>query len=62
MVDTERDKGQPSYLKLEPEGFVTKGADRKTRLDQKQARIAAATGQADDKQETEQEKFRTGGS
>ena len=57
VMDTETDKGQPSYSKLEPGGFVTKGADRKTRLDQRQARIAAATGQADDKQETEQEKL-----
>ena len=57
VMDTETDKGQPSYSKLEPGGFVTKGTDRKTRLDQRQARIAAATGQADDKQETEQEKF-----
>ena len=57
VMDMETDKGQPSYSKLEPGGFVTKGADRKTRLDQRQARIAAATGQADDKQETEQEKL-----
>ena len=57
VVDTETDKGQPSYSQLKPGGFVTKGADRKTCLDQRQARIAAATGQADDKQETEQEKL-----
>ena len=57
VMDMETDKGQPSYSKLEPGGFVTKGADRKTRLDQRQARIAAATGQADDKQKTEQEKL-----
>ena len=58
VMDTETDKRQPSYSTLEPGGFVTKGADRKTRLDQRQARIAAATGEADDdKQETEQERL-----
>ena len=58
VMDMETDKRQPSYLTLEPGGFVTKGADRKTRLDQRQARIAAATGEADDdKQETEQERL-----
>ena len=58
VLDTEADKGQPSYLTLEPGGFETKGTDRKTHLDQRQARIAALTGQAeDDKQETEQEKL-----
>ena len=58
VVDTETDKRQPSYSTLEPGGFVTKGVDRKTRLDQRQAKIAAAAGEAeDDKQETEQEKL-----
>ena len=57
VIDTETDKGQPSYSKLEPGGFVTKGADRKTRFDQRQVRIVVATGQAHDKQETEQEKL-----
>ena len=58
VMDTETDKRQPSYSTLEPGGFVTKGADRKTRLDQRQAKIAAAAGEAeDDKQETEQEKL-----
>ena len=59
VMDTEPDKGQLSYSKLEPGGFVTKGADRKTRLDQRQARIVAAAGEADDgdKQETEQERL-----
>ena len=58
VMDTEADKGQPSYLTLEPGGFVTKGVDRKTRLDQRQARIAAAAGEADDdKQEMEQERL-----
>ena len=57
MVDTETAK-QPSYSTLEPGGFVTKGADRKTRLDQRQAKIVAAAGEAeDDKQEMEQEKL-----
>ena len=58
VMDTETDKRQPSYSTLEPGGFVTKGPDRKTRLDQRQAKIAAAAGEAeDDKQETEQEKL-----
>ena len=58
VMDTETDKRQPSYLMLEPGGFVTKGADRETRLDQRQARIAAASGEADDdKQEMEQERL-----
>ena len=33
VTTTETDKGQPSYSTLEPGGFVTKGADRKSRLD-----------------------------
>ena len=57
-MDMETDKRQPSYSTLEPGGFVTKGMDRKTRLDQRQVRIAAAAGEADDdKQETEQERL-----
>ena len=47
-----------SYSTLEPGVFVTKGANRKTWLDQRQARIAAATGEPDDdgdRDETEQE-------
>ena len=40
VVDT--DKWQMSYSNLEPGGFVTKGADRKSRLDQRHARIAVA--------------------
>ena len=40
---------------------MTKGADRKTRLDQRLARIAAATGKPDDddddEDETEQERL-----
>ena len=58
VMDTETEKRQPSYSTLEPGGFVTKGTDRKTRLDQRQARIAAASGEADDdKQEMEQERL-----
>ena len=58
VMDTETDKRQPSYSMLEPGGFVTKGVDRKVRLDQRQARKAAAAGKADqDKQETEQERL-----
>ena len=55
----EPDKTQPSYFKLEPGGFMTKGADRKMRLDQRQVRIAAAAGELDDgdKEETEQERL-----
>ena len=59
VTETEPDKRQMSYSKLEPGRFVTKGADRKTRLDQRQARIAAAAGEPDDgdKEETEQERL-----
>ena len=58
VMDTETDKRQPSYSTLEPGGFVIKGSDRKTRLDQRQARIVAVSGEADDdKQEMEQEKL-----
>ena len=38
VTTTETDKGQPSYSTLEPGGFVTKGADRKTRLDKRHAK------------------------
>ena len=59
MTTTETDKGQPSYSILEPGGFVTKGTDRKTRLDKRHVKIAAATGKADEGEieETEQEKL-----
>ena len=59
VMSTEADKGQPSYSILEPGGFVTKGADRKTRLDKRHAKIAAATGKPDEGEieETEQEKL-----
>ena len=53
-----RDKRQTSYSTLEPGGFVTKGADRKTRLDQRQVRIAAAAGKPDDDEEDETEQER----
>ena len=49
------DKRQMSYSNLETDGFVTKGADRKTRLDQRQAKIAAAAGKADDDEDEENE-------
>ena len=58
VLDTDPDKWQTSYLNLEPGGFVMKGADRKTRLDQ---RIAAPVGQPDndddEEEETEQERL-----
>ena len=59
VMETEPDKTQPSYSKLQPGGFVTKGADRKMRLDQRQARIVAAAGEPGDgdKGETEQERL-----
>ena len=55
----ETDKGQLSYSTLEPGGFVTKGADRKTRLDKRHVKIAAATGKPEEGEieETEQEKL-----
>ena len=58
VTETGPDKRQPSYSKLEPGGFVTKGTDRKTRLDQRQARIAAVTGKPDEGQEEETEQER----
>ena len=59
VTEMGQDKRQPSYSQLEPGGFVTKGADRKTRLDQRQARIVAAAGKPDEGQEEgmEQERF-----
>ena len=45
VLETDPDKRQTSYSTLEPGGFVAKGADRKTRLDQRQVRIAAAAGE-----------------
>ena len=59
LTEMGQDKRQPSYSQLEPGGFVTKGTDRKTRLDQRQARIVAAAGKPDEGQEegTEQERF-----
>ena len=48
VVETDPDKRQTSYSNLEPGGFVTKGADRKSRLDQRHSRIAAAAGEQDD--------------
>ena len=50
-----------SYSTLEPGGFVTKGTDRKSRLDKRHAKIAAAAGKPEEaegeKEETEQEKL-----
>ena len=58
VVETGQDKRQPSYSQLKVGGFVTKGADRKTCLDQRQARIAAVAGKPDEGQEeTEQERL-----
>ena len=61
VLETDLDKRQTSYSTLEPGGFVTKGADRKTRLDQRQARIVAAAGEPNDdgdkEEETEQERL-----
>ena len=48
VVETDLDKWQVSYSTLEPGGFVTKGADRKTWLDQRQVRIVAVAGEPDD--------------
>ena len=61
VMTTETDKGQPSYSTLEPGGFVTKGTDRKSRLDKRHAKIAAAAGKPEEaegeKEEIEQEKL-----
>ena len=61
VLDTDLDKQQMSYSNLKPGGFVMKGAYRKTRLDQRHARIAAAAGEPDDddddENETEQERL-----
>ena len=59
VMTTEADKGQPSYSTLQPGGFVTKGADRKTRLDKRHAKIAAVTVKPDEGEieEPEQEKL-----
>ena len=59
VLEMDPDKWQTSYSTLEPGGFVTKGADRKTRLDQRQVRIVAAAGKPDDdkEEETEQERL-----
>ena len=44
VTTTETDKGQPSYSTLEPGGFVTKGADRKSRLDKDTRRLQQRQG------------------
>ena len=48
VTTTETDKGQPSYSTLELGGFVTKGTDRKLRLDKRHAKIAAAAGKPEE--------------
>ena len=58
VLEKDLDKRQTSYSTLEPGGFITKGADRKTRLDQRQVRIAAAAGKPDDNDEDEMEQER----
>ena len=35
VLETDPDKWQMSYSTLEPDGFVMKGVDRKTRLDRR---------------------------
>ena len=59
VLETDPDKWQMSYSTLEPGGFMTKGADRKTQLDQRQARIVAVAGEPNDgdKESTEQERL-----
>ena len=61
VTTTETDKGQPSYSTLEPGGLVMKGTDRKSRLDKRHTKIAAAAGKPEEaegeKEETEQEKL-----
>ena len=51
VTEMEPDKRQMSYSTLEPGGFMMKGTDRKTRLDQWQVRIEAVTGKPDEGQE-----------
>ena len=53
MVDT--DKRQTSYSNLEPGGFITNGANRKSRLDQRHVKIAVAAGKPDDDEDEEDE-------
>ena len=48
VTTMETDKGQPSYSTLEPGGFVRKGTDRKSRLDKRHAKIAAAAGKPEE--------------
>ena len=48
VTTTETDKGQPSYSTLELGGFVTKGTDRKSRLDKRHVKIAAAAGKPEE--------------
>ena len=58
VVETGQEKRQQSYSQLKLGGFVTKGAERKTHLDQRHARIAAVAGKTDKGQEEmEQERL-----
>ena len=61
VLETDPDKRQTSYSTLEPGDFMMKGVNRKTRLDQRQARIVAAAGKTDDdgdkEEETQQERL-----
>ena len=59
VVDVEPDddgkqRMQSRYLNWEPGELVTKGADHKSRLDQRHARMAAAAGRPDDEEEMEE--------
>ena len=60
VVDTnpEEPRKLTTYSNLEPGGFVMKGADRKSRLDQRHARIVAATGEQDDDNDDKDETAR----
>ena len=63
VVEADPNKRQTSYSNLKLGGFVTKGANRKSRLDQRNARIAVAAGEPDkdddddDEDKTEQDKL-----
>ena len=59
VLEKDTDKRQVSYSTLEPGDFVTKGANRKMRLDKRHVKIAAAAGKPDDddEDETEQERL-----
>ena len=58
VMEKDTDKTQPTYSTLEPGSFVMKAADRKTRLDKRHVKIAAAAGKPDEGQEEEMEQER----